>query len=393
MGTLDRLSATLRDIDSNSFADEGERLFAEDMLLGALSRVQSPWDIAWNHGFVNASTNGVIKTLIDTGLFKKWVEHGSKPETSENLARMTDTDPVLIKRLVRHLASHNLLAETEEDTYKPSPWATTLGTDQAFPSIYGTLYSDVMSAMSNGLPSFLKETGFKNPTDSKNGVVQHVQGPYESVFEYIVANPTRSKDFTHAMECHSRWNMTAWTDAFPTDLLLKDAKLDLPLVVDVGGSKGHDLEKFWLKHPEIPDGSLVIEDLPGTLAEVEVTNKAILKQPYDFFTPQPLKGARAYLMHKVLHDWSDEPAIKILKNIAGGMEKGYSKLLIHETLVETVRPSRRTTASDIIMLACTTAAERTEAEWHKLVNAAGLKIVKIWKQPTALDGVLEVDLA
>ncbi|KAI0849900.1 S-adenosyl-L-methionine-dependent methyltransferase [Daldinia vernicosa] len=393
MAALGRLSATLRDIDSNSFADEDERLFAEDMLLGALARVQSPWDIAWNHNFVNATTHGAIKSLIDAGVFTKWAENGSKPETSTSLAKMTDTDPILIKRLVRHLASHNLLVETEEDTYEPSPWAKTLGTDQAFPSIYGAFYSDIISVMSNGLPSFLKETGFKNPTDSKHGVIQHLQGPYESVFEYIVADPTRSKDFSCAMECHSRWNMTAWTDAYPTDILLKDAKLDRPLVVDVGGNKGHDLEKFWLKHPEIPDGSLVIEDLPGILSEVEITNKAILKQPYDFFTPQPLRGARAYLVHKVLHDWSDEPAIKILKNIAGGMEKGYSKLLIHENLVETVRPSRRTTASDMIMLTYTTAAERTETEWHKLVNAAGLKIVKIWKQPTALDGVIEVDLA
>lgn len=41
----------------------------------------------------------------------------------------------------------------------------------------------------------------------------------------------------------------------------------------------------------------------------------------------------------------------------------------------------------------TTAAERTDAECRKLVNAAGLKKVKIWKQPMALDGVIEVDLA
>ncbi|OTB16956.1 hypothetical protein K445DRAFT_74246 [Daldinia sp. EC12] len=379
MATLGRLSATLQGIDSNSFADEDERIYAENLLFNALSRIQSPWDIAWNHNWVNASIHGAAKSLIDAGLFKKWVEHGSKPESSESLAKMTNADPVLIRRLVRHLASHNLLVETAEDTYEPTAWATTLGTNEAFASTYGTMY--------------IKKTGFKNPTDIKNCVVQHIKGPYESLFDYIAADPIRNKEFMDAMECHSKWNMTTWTDVYPTDMLLKDAKLDRPLVVDVGGSKGHDLEKFRLKHPDIPDGSLVIEDLPETIAEAEVPNKAIAKQPYDFFTPQPLKGARAYFMHTVLHDWSDEPAIKILRNIAGGMEKGYSKLLIHEKLVANVRPSRRTTTSDIIMLACTASAERTEKEWHELVNAAGLKIVNIWRQPMALDGVIEVDLA
>ncbi|KAI8957144.1 S-adenosyl-L-methionine-dependent methyltransferase [Daldinia sp. FL1419] len=379
MAALGRLSSALQEINSNSFADEDERLYAENLLLSALSRVQSPWDIAYNHNWVNSLTNGSIKSLIDAGVFKKWAELGGGPKTSEDLARITNTDPVLIKRLMRHLASHNLLIETAENTYEPTAWSTALGTDETFPATYGKLY--------------IKETGFKNPTDSKSGIVQYLKGPYESVFEYIVSEPTRSREFALAMECHSKWNMTAWTDVYPTDMLLQDAKPDRPLVVDVGGSKGHDLEKFLLKHPEIPDGSLVIEDLPGTLSEVEITNKVILKQPYDFFTPQPLTGARAYFMHNVLHDWSDEPAIKILRNIAGGMEKGYSKLLIHESLIETVRPSRRTTAADITMLVCATAAERTEVEWHELVEAAGLRVVKIWKRPTASDAVIEVDLA
>ncbi|KAK6952335.1 hypothetical protein Daesc_006870 [Daldinia eschscholtzii] len=322
MAILGRLSATLQGIDSNSFADEDERIYAENLLFNALSRIQSPWDIAWNHNWVNASIHGAAKSLIDAGLFKKWVEHGSKPESSESLAKMADADPVLI----------------------------------------------------------IKKTGFKNPTDIKNCVVQHVKGPYESLFDYIAADPIRNKEFMDAMECHSKWNMTTWTD---TQNWIGHW-LSMLVVAK---------EKFRLKHPEIPDGSLVIEDLPETIAEVEVPNKAIAKQPYNFFTPQPLKGARAYFMHTVLHDWSDEPAIKILRNIAGGMEKGYSKLLIHEKLVANVRPSRRTTTSDIIMLACTASAERTEKEWHELVNAAGLKIVNIWRQPMALDGVIEVDLA
>ncbi|KAI1407450.1 S-adenosyl-L-methionine-dependent methyltransferase [Hypoxylon sp. FL1857] len=393
MSTLDRLSTALEHLNSESFENDDDRLRAENLLLEALTRIRTPWDIAWNHNWVSPATNGAVKTLIDAGVFKQWTKHGSKAQTSTELARLTDTDPALIKRLVRHLAAQHLLIETAEDTYEPTPWATTLGTDSAFPAIYGTLYHDITTVVFGGMPPFLKKTEYQNPTDPSNGVIQHLQGPSVSFYEYIVSDSIRNKEFTDAMECHSKWITTAWPDVFPTDTLLKDAKMDRPLVVDIGSSLGHDLEKLLLKHPEIPDWSLVLQDLPGVLRSVQISNKAITKDPYDFFTPQPIMCARAYLLHKVLHNWPDKQAVAIMKNVADAMEKGYSKLLIHESMVDNVKPSLRTTTSDLTMLASVTTAERTVKEWHDLIAAAGLKVVEIWKLPTAIDGVIETELA
>ncbi|KAI1462248.1 S-adenosyl-L-methionine-dependent methyltransferase [Annulohypoxylon moriforme] len=392
MSILKRLSTVLRDIDLDSFQNEEDRSRAEDLILDALVRVRKPWDIALNHNWANPCTNAAIKTLIDAGVFKKWVEIGSKPQTSVELARLTDTDPTLIKRIVRQLASQHLLVETAEDTYAPTPWATTLGSDPSFPALYGSLYHDITSVMFGGMPSFLKKTGYKNPIDDKNGVIQHVQGPDASFFGYIVSDPVRTEEFTHAMECHSKGNMVAWPEVFPTDTLIKGAKLDRALVVDIGGSKGHDLEKFRLKHPDIPEGSLILQDLPGVLQGVKLSNKIISKCPYDFFTPQTVKGARAYFLHTVLHDWPDDGAAEILRVVAAAMEKGYSKVLIHECMVENIKPSLRTTTSDLTMLACSSSAERTVKEWGDLLGSAGLKIVKIWKQPAAMEGVIEAEL-
>ncbi|KAI2473810.1 S-adenosyl-L-methionine-dependent methyltransferase [Annulohypoxylon bovei var. microspora] len=393
MSALDRLSAALREVDFDSFANEDDRSQAENLILDVLQRVRRPWDIAWNHNWVNPCTNAATKTLIDAGVFKKWVEDGSKPQTSAGLARLTDTDPKLIRRIVRQLAAQHLLIETAEDTYALTPWATTLGTDPSFPALYGALYHDITTVMFGAMPPFLKKTGYKNPIDDRNGVMQHVKGPDASFFGYIVADPIRNKEFTHAMECHSKGNMVAWPEVYPTDTLLKDAKPGRALVVDVGGSKGHDLEKFRLKHPDIPEGSLVLQDLPGVLQDVEICNKIISKYPYDFFTPQPVKGARAYFLHTVLHDWPDDGAAEILKVIAKGMEKGYSKLLIHECMVENIMPSPRITTSDLTMLACTSSAERTVNEWDGLLRSTGLKIIKVWKQPAAMEGVIEAELA
>ena len=163
------------------------------------------------------------------------------------------------------------------------------------------------------------------------------------------------------------------------------------MVVDVGGSKGHDLEKFRLRHPEIADGSLVLQDLPDVVKDVTM-DKAISVQGYDFFTPEPVQGAKVYFMHNVLHDWTDDLAVKIIENVAKGMEKGYSKLLIHESLVSSSKPLARVTASDLTMMACLSAKERSESEWRGLVTSAGLRVVKIWRPQHSVESIIEAEL-
>ena len=61
------------------------------------------------------------------------------------------------------------------------------------------------------------------------------------------------------------------------------------MVVDVGGNQGHDLDKMREKHPDLPDGSLALQDLEGTLKSV-VVRSPIRAMTYDFFTPEPVKG-------------------------------------------------------------------------------------------------------
>ncbi|KAF8863774.1 hypothetical protein BDZ45DRAFT_762615 [Acephala macrosclerotiorum] len=132
------------------------------------------------------------------------------------------------------------------------------------------------------------------------------------------------------------------------------------LVFDVGGAKC----------PEIPEGSLDVK-----------LDKVISAQGYDIFTPQPVQGARAYFMHN------------IIENIAGAMEKGYPRLLIHGSLISSSKPLVRVTTSNLAMMACLLAKERTENEWGQLVESAGQKVVKIWRPPHSVEGIIEAELA
>lgn len=415
MASADQLISNLQGIEAGSFASEAERVRAKDALIEALRKVQTPWDIAWDHNWVNGATNAAIKTLIDAGVFVKWAEAGGEPITTAKLAELTGADAQLLSksihswrywyiatgfrttnricagRMLRTVAGQLLIHEVAQDTYARTPWAKALAEDSSFPGMYGGFYHELNNPMFRTLPYYLKETGFKNPTNVDNCNFQYWRGAGANMFQYVGTNPLLTSDFNDAMECHSKYNLTPWPEVYPTETVIEAAKPGRPLVVDIGGGKGHDLKKFHAKHPEIPAGSLVLQDLGDILKGVEAAD-AIAIQPYDFFTPQPVRGSRVYFMHNVLHDWPDATAVQILRNVAAGMEKGYSRLLVHESLVSSVKPLLRVCVSDITMMACLAAHERSETEWDALISSAGLRIVKIWRPPHSVESVIEAEL-
>jgi hypothetical protein len=97
MASADQLVASLQGIDANSFSNEAERVRARNAVFDALRRIQSPWDIAWDHNWVSGAINAAIKTLIDMGVFKKWSDAGGAPITCAELAGLTGADVLLIR--------------------------------------------------------------------------------------------------------------------------------------------------------------------------------------------------------------------------------------------------------------------------------------------------------
>lgn len=104
-------------------------------------------------------------------------------------------------------------------------------------------------------------------------------------------------------------------------------------------------------------------------------------------------GARAYYMHSVLHDWTDEKCREILKNLVAVMKPGHSKVLINENVIPDTNAYWETTSLDIIMMADFASTERTEGHWHKLLESAGLKITKIWTAQRGVESLIECELA
>ena len=61
------------------------------------------------------------------------------------------------------------------------------------------------------------------------------------------------------------------------------------LIVDVGGSHGHDLFKFKEQYPDLP-GRLILQDLPETINSLSGELSGIEPMAYNFYVPQPIKG-------------------------------------------------------------------------------------------------------
>lgn len=294
-------------------------------------------------------------------------------------------------RMMRQIAGQFLVLEVKEDTYNRTPWAKSFGDDPLIHSAYGSFFSQNIRTMFQNLPYYLKSIEYRDPKDNANGNWQFWTKQKLSFFDVLARNDALKTDFHNTMSCHTKYCLDHWPELYPTDSIASAAKVNRSLVVDIGGSVGHDLERFRSKHPDIPNGSLVLQDLPEVLEGLSC-NKAIQLQPYNFFTVQPNKGATAYYMHQILHDWPDVKAVQILANIAHGMEKGYSRLLIHESLITSTSADPRVTTTDIAMMACVAAKERTEEEWRILLAKAGLHVTKIWRKKGSIDCIIEAML-
>ncbi|KAG4220086.1 hypothetical protein PC116_g31435 [Phytophthora cactorum] len=162
-------------------------------------------------------------------------------------------------------------------------------------------------------------------------------------------------------------------------------------LVDVGGGKGHDLHELKAKYPQIP-GKLILQDRPAVISTVSDGSSSFEAISHDFFTAQPIKHARAYYLHSILHNWGDDDCIKILQQLKPAMRPGYSRLLINEIVVPRQNASWPITSMDQLMLVLAAIQERTEAHLTELLKKAGFKIIKIYSYESGQESLVEAEL-
>lgn len=223
--------------------------------------------------------------------------------------------------------------------------------------------------------------GFKNADDFYDGPFQYAMKRLNrpdatSYWDFIKNDPEQLEAFNGVMKLTRGVRDIRWYDIFPCEERFKGIKPDQVLLVDIGGGEGNDLAAFHASFPNQP-GQLILQDLPQVIGDIKDLSPAIQRSAYDFFTPQPIKGARAYFMCNVLHDWPNKQALQILKNVRDAMSTG-SMLLVNESIVPDRDVSMFSASADFIVMSCFSALDRTWEQWNTLLETVGLRVVKTW---------------
>jgi hypothetical protein len=94
-----------------------------------------------------------------------------------------------------------------------------------------------------------------------------------------------------------------------------------------------------------------------------------------FFKPIPVR-ADAYFLRHILHDWDDEDAGQILRNIRRAMPDSARVLAVEHVLAPGDAPSSGKLL-DLNMLVMPGGLERTEDEFRRLYEGAGFRLERV----------------
>lgn len=189
-------------------------------------------------------------------------------------------------------------------------------------------------------------------------------------FEYLQTDPELAAAFNDAMTAGSEFAIHSTLAAYDFGRYRT--------VVDVGGGHGRLLSMVLAK---VPQARGVLFDLPSVVDDAgpEMMSAGVADRCHvvggSFFESVP-EGGDAYLMKSILHDWSDDDAERILRNIRGAIAADGKLLLLESVLPE--RPKSHLGALfDLEMMVALHGRERTRAEWTQLLRRGGFRLDRV----------------
>ncbi|MBW4622927.1 MAG: methyltransferase [Cyanosarcina radialis HA8281-LM2] len=289
------------------------------------------------------------------------LEDGAK--SSEELAGSTQVDPQSLYRLLRALSSVGIFHEGENRQFTLTPLAEFLRSDHPHSMkasaiwiggepVHWQPWGEILYSVKTGQPAFDRVFGMP-------------------VFPYFNQNPEAAAIFDAAMTGFSKLFNPAIVPAYNFS--------SINTLVDVGGGHGSFLAAILKANPHLKG---IVYDLPQVIAGIDRhLSEAGLGERCQaiagsFFDSVP-SGGDAYIMKTIIHDWSDEKAIAILKNCHRVLPAN-GKVLVVDNVIGSPNDPSIAKFLDLEMLLMTTGGrERTETEFRDLFAAAGFQLTRI----------------
>lgn len=283
------------------------------------------------------------------------------PRTAAELAAETGVQEDALYRVLRALASVGLF-----DEVAPRRFALTLAGQMLRTGVAGSMqamalwissplhfqvYGELMHSVKTGQPAVEKLTGMP-------------------VFEYLPKHPELSEIFNNAM--------TAFSDmVIPAALQAYDFS-GIDTLVDVAGGHGAVLTSILKKYPGMKG---VLFDLEHVIAgarnriDASGVKDRVETQSGDFFKAVPARDA--YVMKHIVHDWDDERAAAILRNIRTAMGQKKGRVILLESVLQPGNAPDFGKIIDLEMLAMPGGRERSEQDFRALFEKAGFRLSRV----------------
>ena len=304
----------------------------------------------------------VAQTIFETTKLGLADHLNDSAKSCETLASEMDLDANSLIYLMRLLTKLGIVAVAKNGNYKLTALGSYLRANNPN-SIRGTILtlSDMAVPAWGNLSYHIKtgKTAFDNAFQM-------------SFYEYLDQNAEANTHFNQSMEETTR----EWI--IPTLDMWNLSKVNT--VVDVGGNTGMLSAMILNEYPNLQsilfDQEYVVSDAVKLLESAGVADRCQVIGG-DFFESVPA-GGNLYIISRVLLNWDDEHALKILKNCRAAMAPS-AKLLIIDFVLANKGWNTFSLLVILNLLVLCGRLMRTEDEYYELLDKAGFQSPRLIK--------------
>ncbi|KAF9261543.1 S-adenosyl-L-methionine-dependent methyltransferase [Marasmius fiardii PR-910] len=426
--------------DSEAFRRHEDAAEAANIIVAAAQHIAAlltPPQVSMYHEVSGVFRSAAVRVCLEGSVTEILREAGPQGLHVEVIARKTKLDSQKLSRLLRILATNHFYREVTPDVFANTRISSILDTGKPSevilvdPEHKHDDTTGVPALMALNLDESFKAAAYiwealsepsKNPDGSIVSPFTRALGTGKTLYQYYRQPDQRFRAarFSIAMKGISAFR--------PPD---NDVKAfdwaSLPagsLVVDIGGGIGNVTHSVARKFEGL---KFVIQDRPGTIEDAKVwwagqmpeaiSSGRVALEGHDFFSPQPehlQNTVSVFMIKQVLHNWSDDQCIKILKCLREAAKPDTVLLAIEYILPYACRDPNGAKGgipgtvpreapepllanyglvgemeydSDINMLILFDAQARTAKQYENVFRSAGWKLRFINREVQALEAV------
>lgn len=300
------------------------------------------------------------------------------PVPLSDLVQASGLDKSLVSTLMDYHCYQGAAVEPRQGYYTPTRLTYSLLDPMVVKAI--TSWHDIVGPAYGALHRLLKTGPDKSGQKTAFQVGQYTT---ESFYDWLESRPEQHSAFYGYMAANHVIT-GKWVDVVHFDEeIAHEAHENEAVFVDIGGGDGSQCIEVQKVHRL--GGRIILQDRAAVIEKAESTREAGVETVvYDFFTEQPVKGARAYFFQFVLLNWDEDECVRILASQVPAMGPESVLMIVDyvqghrwENKSGPLEPDLYTPATALAARACHDAKGRSRADYRNMLERAGLELKDI----------------